>query len=177
MLDKIILGFLQIRDLTAYDIKKAMEQSVNYFYSSSFGSINPALKKLEKATMVTCNEVIEKSRVKKYYTVTEKGKEMYREWLAEPINVGRIKEDSLVRLFFMGDTDKETQMKLIEDYLVELAETKQVFEALRKLSDEREITQGFEEKAKFQLATLQFGIDYFEFTYQWFQDFYKTNYK
>jgi DNA-binding PadR family transcriptional regulator len=60
MLDKIILGFLQVKDLTAYDIKKAMENSVNYFYSSSFGSINPALKKLEKMNMVTCTEIVEK---------------------------------------------------------------------------------------------------------------------
>lgn len=177
MLDKIILGFLQMKDLTAYDIKKAMENSVNYFYSSSFGSINPALKKLEKMNMVTCTEIVENNRMKKYYSITKEGKKNYSEWLKEPFTIGRIKEDSLVRLFFMGDTDKATQEKLIKEYLSELKESKKVFDNLKGSYNEKDIPKAMKERAKFQLAVLQFGIDYFEFTRKWFQKFYNSNYK
>jgi len=171
MLDKIILGLLQIRDLTAYDIKKAMEQSINYFYSSSFGSINPALKKLEKQKMVTCKETVENNRVKKYYKTTKKGKKMYTDWLSEPISIGRIKEDSLVRMFFMGDMDKTMKTRLLKDYLYELIETKKAFEKLRETFSEKVVPEELKEKSKFQLATLEFGIDYFQFTHDWFTEF------
>ena len=173
MLDKIILGFLKNRELTAYDIKKAMEQSISYFYSSSFGSINPALKKLEKQKLVTCKETIENHRVKKYYKITVTGFENYMSWLKEPINIGRIKEDALVRLFFMGDIDSNSQKAIIRNYLTELKETRNVFEELKNELTKTKIAKNHKQKAKFQLSTLKFGIDYYKFTYKWFNDFLK----
>ncbi|MCD4669170.1 MAG: PadR family transcriptional regulator [Actinomycetia bacterium] len=170
MLDKIILGFLKIKELTAYDIKKAMEQSISRFYSSSFGSINPALKKLEKQKHVNCREVTENHRVKKYYEITETGLDNYKNWLKEPINIGRIKNDALVRLFFMGDIDVDSQKKLITKYLKDIKDTKNSLEQVKQEFSEKEIPKEYAQKAKFQLATLEFGIDYYQFTYNWFKN-------
>lgn len=171
MLDKIILGFLKIKELTAYDIKKTMDQSVSRFYSSSFGSINPALKKLEKQKYVICREAIENHRVKKYYKITETGFVNYKIWLKEPINIGRIKNEGLVRLFFMGDVDADSQKEIIKNYLKELEEIQDSFKKLKTELAKKEVPKEHIQRAKFQLTTLKFGIDYYQFTYEWFNNF------
>ena len=48
MVDYLVLGLLMYRPLTMYDIKKAMEKSTHHFFSASFGSLHPALKKLDE---------------------------------------------------------------------------------------------------------------------------------
>lgn len=170
MIDKIILGYLKNKELTAYDIKKGMEKSTNFFYSGSLGSINPALKKLESSRHLTCRETVENHRVKKYYAITEKGKQKYFDWLVEPINIGRIKEQALVRLFFLGDLEKQKQGDLIEGYLYELNTIKNDFKQLKKEVGKKIIPKEYKSKAKFQLATLDFGLAYYTFTHKWFSE-------
>jgi len=173
MIDKIILGYLQNKELTAYDIKKGMEKSTSFFYSSSLGSINPALKKLENNNDLICKEVVENHRVKKYYTITIKGKQKYFDWLIEPINIGRIKEQALVRLFFLGDLDKQKQIDLLKGYLTELQTVIDGFGDLKSELTSTNIPKEHEVKAKFQFATLDFGIEYYKFTHKWFSNFLK----
>lgn len=57
MLEYIILGFLLSKDLTGYDLKQRMAKSTSFFFDASFGSIYPALKRLEakKYTQRTSN--------------------------------------------------------------------------------------------------------------------------
>ncbi|WP_236880832.1 PadR family transcriptional regulator [Clostridioides difficile] len=47
MLEYIILGFLMEKELSGYDLKQIMSESTSYFFDASFGSIYPALKRLE----------------------------------------------------------------------------------------------------------------------------------
>ena len=174
MIDKIILGFLKNKELTAYDIKKGMEKSTSFFYSSSLGSINPALKKLENNKHLICREVVENHRIKKYYKITKKGKQKYFDWLIEPINIGRIKEQALVRLFFLGDLDKQQQSDLIKGYLNELNTIKKDFKELKKDLGKNKTPKEYVENAKFQFATLDFGLEYYKFTYKWFSELLKN---
>lgn len=170
MTRNIILGFLKVKKLTAYDIKMAMEQSIAYFHSSSLGSINPTLKKLEKQNHVTCKEVIEKHRVKKYYEITKSGLNEYTIWQNEPIKIGRIKEEALVRLFFMGDNNVESRKKLISGYLKNIKEVQNSLKQEQQNFSNKEIPKELTDKARFQMATLNFGIEYYQFTYDWFQN-------
>ncbi len=43
-IDYLILGLLSDRDLTGYEIKKVIDTTLNYFWSSSYASIYPALR-------------------------------------------------------------------------------------------------------------------------------------
>lgn len=174
MTRNIILAFLKSKELTVYDIKKGMEKSIAYFHSSSLGSINPTIKKLEAEGLVVCNEAVENHRVKKYYKITEEGISEYEKWQNEPIKVGRIKEEALVRLFFMGDADKKKRIELIRGYMDEITGIRNNLIEEKKRVDEITIPDEFIDKAKFQKATLDFGIDYYQFTYQWFEKLLKN---
>ena len=170
MMDKIILGLLSKKKLTTYDIKSAMEKSISNFYSNSFGSINPAIKKLEKNKMITCSELVENGRLKKIYQTTKKGKENYQSWIKEPIKQGRLKDEVLIRIFFLADSDKEQQKKLIQDYLEELNSSKIKLEQTKEDIETIKLTTQQKNKIKYQTSTLQFGIDYIKFKELWFQN-------
>lgn len=170
MMDKIILGLLSKKSLTVYDIKIAMDKSISKFYSNSFGSINPAIKKLEKEKLINCVELIEKSRLKKSYTISELGINTYKEWLLTPLKQGRIKDEMLIRIFFLGDSNKQEQKKLVNDYLEELNASIKDLESTKEKINDLNLSELDKEKTKFQLSTLQFGIDYIIFKQSWFQN-------
>jgi DNA-binding PadR family transcriptional regulator len=173
MLDKIILGFLLIRDLTVYDVRKAMEHAVNHFYSSSLGSINPAMKKLESMQLVHCREMVEHGRLKKVYSITRKGRAEYQEWQKEPIGMGRIKEEVLVRLYFMGDAEPDTRHSLIRSYIDQLKVQQSGLEEIVRSSEETEVPESMKDRYQFQLSTVQFGIAYYQFAAEWFENLLK----
>lgn len=170
MMDKIILGLLSQKSMTVYDIKIAMDKSISQFYSNSFGSINPAIKKLEQQLLITCSEHVENSRLKKTYAITSKGRQIYKAWIAEPIKQGRIKDEVLIKIFFLGDIDKIEQKKVINAYLEELTTSKETLENQKEGIENMQLSSTDQVKIKFQVSTLQFGIDYIAFKQQWFQD-------
>ena len=120
MLDNIILGLLLFRSLSIYEIKKAIDGTVSFFYSSSYGNIVPALKKLEKNDLVTINENVVNGRNRKEYTMTDKGREKFKSWLSQEINIGKIQDEALLRFFFITELSTEARIELLEGYVDKL---------------------------------------------------------
>ena len=58
MLEYIILGFLMRRKATGYDLKQYMAESTSYFFDASYGSIYPALKRLEEKKFLCSEEQV-----------------------------------------------------------------------------------------------------------------------
>ena len=64
-MDKIILGILMLRRMTAYEIRNIIKNNFKSMCSDSLGSIQSALKKLFELKMVTYEELVEKGVNKK----------------------------------------------------------------------------------------------------------------
>jgi len=171
LLDKIILGFLKLKSLSSYDLKKALENSVGHFYSTSYGSIQPALKKMESLGWVRKESQPTGARKKNIFHITEKGIEEFGQWMKTEIPVTRIKEDALVKMFFFGLIPQEERIRLIEEYTKKIEETQRILEQIKALSLQQQIPEDKKEIAAYQWETLRFGIDSGEFTKQWFEDF------
>src|SRR5271165_6368337 len=56
MLDLAILGLLEERELHGYEIRKQLRESLGLLANVSFGSLYPALARLEKAGAVVATE-------------------------------------------------------------------------------------------------------------------------
>lgn len=175
MIDMVILGFLSLKKLTAYDIKKALDKSVNHFYSTSYGSIHPALVKLEKNNMINSKEFKEDGRSKKLYSINKSGIEKFQNWLGNDIAITRLKEDALVKIFFFGMVKNEKRKEIINNYLNEIDEWISKLTDLKQSFKGQEIPENFKEIAHFQFETLRFGIDYGNFAKKWFDDFNDRN--
>jgi DNA-binding PadR family transcriptional regulator len=162
-LEYVILGFLSMGAMTGYDIKQLMSISTSFFYNSSYGSIYPALKKLESAGFVRSKEIVEHGRIRKVYTITEKGRDEFLGWLGGPPGENKFKYDFLTRMFFFSNLPEDKIRESIVHHIDEIRRT------LRALEEIDHTVAG---KADFfQRSTLQFGKDFFEFLQGWFTKF------
>ncbi|WP_391560092.1 PadR family transcriptional regulator [Robertmurraya sp.] len=81
----LLLQLLEERDMYGYELVKELESRSGNEFSVKEGTLYPALHKLEKQEYIECYwKEQEKGPARKYYKITEAGKEMLlektREW-------------------------------------------------------------------------------------------------
>jgi DNA-binding PadR family transcriptional regulator len=101
----VILGMLSIEpNKSGYDIRKAIESSVGYFWGESYGQIYPTLKKLaEEGMIVSSSPVAGPRQRRQQYSLTDAGHTCLREWLALPFQNDPPRNEFLLKLFFGRD--------------------------------------------------------------------------
>ena len=112
-----ILGFLTRCPMSGYDIKKAVEESVDNFWKESFGQIYPILRRLSQQGLVakTTSEVVKGERPRHVYAITDKGRKELRHWLTAMTEPPRIRNELLLKLFFGGLTDRAGVVRLAHE--------------------------------------------------------------
>ncbi|UWD49462.1 PadR family transcriptional regulator [Clostridioides difficile] len=194
-MDKIILGLLMIKKLTIYELRSIIEINFTSMCSNSMGSIQAAIKKLLEKKMIVYEEFVENSVNKKFYTLTNEGKECFLEWVQTAMISGKMKDMELSKLFFMGFVPTKKRLPLIESYLVDLKKEKEHLENIKKqdsntaklqyidyieknkiefnhflqVSENSNIQKEVQDIIDFELLTLQFGIDRTNFEIEWFE--------
>jgi DNA-binding PadR family transcriptional regulator len=163
MLEFIILGFLMCGVTSGYDLKQWMTKSTSYFFDASFGSIYPALKRLEDKQLVIFNVSVEGSKYKKVYQITETGKEAFMKWIAEPIDFEKSKQNHLVKIFFYEFLPKE---KAIDNLKALVEEIKPIERNIIKQKEGAEKEFDFYQ-FYYRYATMEYGIDYYRFIMKW----------
>jgi DNA-binding PadR family transcriptional regulator len=166
MQDKIILGYLMQGDRTGYEIKKMMEVSTNFFFSTSLGSIFPAFSSLEKNRLVTAKRTVENGRMKKKYSVTARGKKEFIDWIRDETKIAKIKDEALLKIFFFSELSPEARESSLRDYLVKLEAFIKYLIELRA-----SIMKTMPDYDYFRMTILEFGIDYYSFIQKWFGDY------
>ncbi|GGH37022.1 PadR family transcriptional regulator [Paenibacillus segetis] len=117
MLEYVILGLLMEQPMSGYDIKKTIDSTVGFFLKASYGSLYPALKRLTEKGHLSVIET-ENSKNKKIYTLLPSGKELFLNWLAEPLETPR--NELLGRIFFYDHLDETTREQRLTEYLYKL---------------------------------------------------------
>ncbi len=115
----LCLGVLTMGDASGYEIKKVFETGpFAYFHRAGFGSIYPALNRLSDEGLVTCTQHTQQGRPdKKVYSLTEAGREAFREALAKTPAPDKIRSDSLVMLMFAHLLGDDRRRQVYDDYL------------------------------------------------------------
>ena len=82
----LILGILSIEsNKSGYDIRKAVESSVSYFWRESYGQIYPTLKRLAAEGLIVPRKSGARGRPERQeYSLTAKGHACLEEWLGAP---------------------------------------------------------------------------------------------
>lgn len=83
----LCLAILNARESTGYEIRKlSTEGHFSHFVDASFGSIYPALSKLEEEGLVTSREEIQSGKPpRKVYSITDAGRYTFLGALSEPV--------------------------------------------------------------------------------------------
>ena len=114
-----ILGLLHYKDMHGYAIKEHLEKHFGYMWTVNYGQIYPALKTMQSEGQVTMKEVAQSDAPdRKLYSITEKGREDFREWLhGEPEKKMVMRDPFLLRMTFFGFGDARRALELIEEQI------------------------------------------------------------
>ncbi|WP_040984174.1 PadR family transcriptional regulator [Oceanobacillus jeddahense] len=151
-----ILGILTTNCRSGYEIKQFIDNSLNHFWKISYGQIYPTLKKLEQEELATIQAASREGKPdRKEYFLTEKGKEVLKDWLEQPLKQLPIERNEvLLKLFFGRHQTEEQSLFLLEDYKQKLEDLYQTYEGI-----EEGITcyNNNHNDAKYWLFTLDYG--------------------
>ena len=109
-----LLGLVQLEPRTGYALRKVFETTPMGNYSSSPGSIYPALKALETAGLVETRGP-ETARGKGLYHLTGEGEAALGAWLRAP--VGDL-EEAMLRFAFLRDDDRMAILAFLDSFQV-----------------------------------------------------------
>ena len=169
-MDNIILGLLLLSNRTIYQLRERIDKGLNLMYSSSIGSIQAAIKKLLNCGYIDYEETVENGKYKKVYRITESGKRYFFEWVNTPIEQQGVRCPGLVKVYFMGFSDKENREASIQNYLSFLKEQYCALEILCEEAKNVEISESNKEIFNYQLASAIYGKDLYQFNIDWFEN-------
>src|SRR4051812_48329426 len=115
MLELAILGLLKERSMHGYQLSKRLTDTLGAFWKVSYGSLYPALKRLEKEGAV--EPVFDRDDVgrrKNVYRITAKGEALFAELLQEAAPESWEDNRFRVRLAFFRYLKPETRLRLLE---------------------------------------------------------------
>jgi DNA-binding PadR family transcriptional regulator len=116
MLELAILGLLKERPMHGYELRKQLSQKLGLFWTVSFGSLYPTLKKLERRGVVekVTPAGDERARRKQEYCITAAGEDDFLALLGE-LDANTWEEEKFsLRLAFFRYLKPEIRLRLLE---------------------------------------------------------------
>jgi PadR family transcriptional regulator AphA len=148
---------------TPYDFKRVVSFSIGHFWTFPHSQLYAEPRRLAELGLLE-EEREESGRRRRWYTLTDEGRNELESWLAEPLpEVFELRDLGLLKLFFgnlstPGDVQQlaQTQMNFCRAHL----------EGLEALEKQFEGVTGIE----YQLATLRMGIQVERLSVQFWKD-------
>lgn len=122
----LILYILLKGQSTMYGISKSISQQFGYITNPSFGTIQPALKRLEKNEYIKSDRFYtEGGKPYYFYSITEKGKTFFREKLVSNLSRNPIQlyPEILIRLTcfdILNSDDRKILCKILKSHVLKL---------------------------------------------------------
>src|SRR6266571_4269578 len=115
MLELAILGLLKERAMHGYQLKKRLADTLGSFWQVSYGSLYPALKRLQRegaVEMIFPREQV--GRRKNVYRITKAGEELFADLLERAGHEATEDNGFSVRFAFFKYLKPETRIRLLE---------------------------------------------------------------
>lgn len=114
-LEHALLGFLQYKPLSGYDMKKTFDSTVNHFWPADQSQIYRTLNKLTAEQLIDMKLVVQTDKPNsKIYSITEKGKEEFLNWLESPISMAVPRIPLLVKIYFAAQLSDDVIISILE---------------------------------------------------------------
>lgn len=138
-----LLGFLNYAPMTGYDLKKILDDSINFFWSAQTSQIYRELKVLEKEEFISSTvEPNPKGPDKRIYSITENGVSHLKNWLTDAHLDERMRNEFLVWVFFSSHISVE---ELYFEMQKKLKEYKKEYKMLKDVENKvQEYAQMFD---------------------------------
>jgi DNA-binding PadR family transcriptional regulator len=141
VLELAILGLLKERPMHGYELKKRLSYMLGHFWTVSYGSLYPALKRLEKSGSIErAYSVKEKTRNRNVYRITKAGEgEFMRMLTADTADASLADTEKFdLRMAFFQYLEPETRLVLLETRRKLLEEQVAKFKAYRSTNGDED---------------------------------------
>jgi DNA-binding PadR family transcriptional regulator len=114
-LEHAIMGFLNYRPLSGYDLKKIFDTSVQHFWPADQAQIYRTLSRLQEKGWAEMELVRQEDRPdRKVYHLTEAGRQELTAWLRSPLPFGENRSAPMIQVFFAGQLSDEEIIAMFE---------------------------------------------------------------
>lgn len=166
----VVLGLLIIQSMTLYDLNQAFKQGISMFYSASYGSLQIAVKNLLGKEMIVFEEMVDRGRNKKVYSITARGREAFYGWMLDEIPVNKLETTALSKVYFLGlIEDVEQRRQIVREILAKI----QIVEAHLNQMDAQlqglELPEPMRRITRYSWKTLDYGIQAHAMAREWFE--------
>ena len=166
MLEYVIEGYLMENDYSGYDIKQNME-SVKFF-NASYGSIYPALKRMEADGLISSREIVEGGKYKRVYSIKKKGREQFLSWLEKSPNIIKSDNEHIIKTFFYKYLPEEKVKESVAGFIKSTNSLVRRMEVLESLLGKN--------LDSYERAALAFQTDQYRFIRDWYRRFLDKKY-
>lgn len=161
-LHHLILGALNEKARSGYDLNKYFQVSVGLFWSTDQSQIYRALHQLRNQGLVESRHIIQEGQPNKdVYSLTEAGQDALQKWLRTPLGESEtpVREAWLGQLFFGHAVDPQELCQVLDVYIERRADGVRVLEGLLKHNFEQlpETARQLPE-VRLQELTVDYGI-------------------
>lgn len=164
--DHILLGLLSHEPMTGYDMKKRIDNPIGLFWQAGYGSIYPALTRLEEQGYVSKKNVSMSGREKIEYEITDSGREKLCEWIKEPAKRDEMHSETMLKLFFGSESGKEVAKDHIDAFE---KKCKTILHQLeRSVSVLMELDS--EDAHEYYMLTAMFGVKVYKAYLEWCEE-------
>ena len=166
-----LLGLLNYRPATGYQLKAAFTQSIHFFWDATLPQIYRTLKQMEGYNWLKVTvEHQDGKPSRKVYHVTDMGKKELQRWLNEPFEMPEHRNAMLIKVFFgnqMDSTQFATRLEELQKHHANLLEMygKEVIPVIEHYA---KVTGAFRDVRYWNL-TLNFGRRHAKMVHDWCQ--------
>lgn len=100
-----LLGLLQLRPWSTYELAKQVDRSLGWFWPRTERKIYDEAKRLVEAGHATAATEHTGSRPRTVYDITPAGRRALAEWLGQPSAATKLESEAQVRVFFADGGD------------------------------------------------------------------------
>lgn len=169
-MEHVILGLLLIQSLTIYGLNQAFKQGISMFYSASYGSLQTSVKNLLAKGMIVFQQQVDNGRTKKVYSITEPGRAQFFQWMRAEVPENKLEVTALSKVFFLGlIEDTETKREIVREILRKIELVQSQLSGMEQQLSQYEVSDAYRSIFKYQMKTLDYGIQSHAFGRQWFQ--------
>lgn len=169
-LDHAILGFLECKPLSGYDLKTVFDMSVRHFWPADQSQIYRTLSRLAEHGWTRVEVVEQDDRPdRKVYHITGEGREELLRWLSTPLPSKGERIAQLVQVFFAGNLTDDEALAMFR----RMAEhCRQTLTVLQQVPEQAETCEEppRPRDAFFWMLTLEYGIRATEMCLEWLED-------
>jgi len=161
-----LLGFLNYKSMTGYQLKQVFDESVRNFWHASLSQIYPTLSQMKEDGLLTLEVKYQDSSPNaKIYHITDSGRAELRNWLIEPMEPAQYRNAFLIKIFFGANIDKALITSQLKHRL-ELAENNLLkYQQIRSKMTKNHPSE--DALTLFESLTIDFGIKNMEAVIAW----------